>query len=119
MGFTCFTEVLHAQINICACAVCGLVTGTLYAVPSTLIACATLMPDPAGGLAAKTKDKTKGHHQFSRTMGKFVVRQTEKVNKGVRDGEREREGERSEASKGFTGQVNLTDTRGICCRCIL
>lgn len=104
--------VLHAQINICACAVCGLVTGTLYAVPSTLIACATLMPDPAGGLAAKTKDKTKGHHQFSRTMGKFVVRQREKVNKGVRKGKRERK-----ASKGFTGQVNLTDTRG--CRCIL
>lgn len=104
---------LHAQINICACAVCGLVPGTQYTVPSTLIACATLMPvlpcsDPAGGLAAKTKDKTKGHHQFSRTMGKFVVRQTEKVSKG--------EGER-EASKGFTGQVNLTDTRG--CRYIL
>lgn len=51
-------------------------------------------------------------------MGKFVVRQTEKVNKGVREEEREGESER-EASKGFTGQVNLTDTSGICCRCIL
>lgn len=101
---TCFTEVLHAQINICACAVCGLVTGTLYAVPSTLIACATLMPDPAGGLAAKTKDKTKGHHQFSRTMGKFVVRQTEKVNKGVSEEERGRESERGKPAKDLRGR---------------
>lgn len=73
-----------------------------YKVPSTLIACATLMPDPAGGLAAKTKDKTKGHHQFSRTMGKFVVRQAEKVNKGVRQGVRERE--RGKPAKDLRGR---------------